>query len=99
MKEIRWSQWSQNGMVRCGVKDIKTLMEWMREIGKDAKNYQKYHTESHAVYGRKIYGEDGELAEVRFYQDVYMNDDELGETVMKNPHDVFYVVHRDGSFN
>lgn len=81
-------------MTRCGARDIKTLMSWMTEIGKDAKSYLKYHENRHAIYGRKMYDDDGKLLEIRFYQDTYMTDKELDEITRKCPHDVFYVAHK-----
>lgn len=95
-REIKWSQWTPNGMIRCGFRDYNTLMKWMREIGKDAKNCMKYHENQHAIYGRKIYNEEDELAEIRFYCDSYMTDKELDDFLMENPRDVIYMVHRQG---
>lgn len=100
MKEIKWEQWSPNeGLIRCGFNDLKTLMEWMRELGKDAKKCLSRHHGKHAVYGRKIYNDDDSVKEIRFYCDTYMTDDELDEMIMNNPRDIFYIVHKDGTLN
>ena len=97
IKEIKWSQWSPHGMMRCGYRDYNTLIKWLVEIGKDAKKYIKCVDKDHLVYGRKIYDADDNLEEIRFYCDTYVTDAELDEIVMQNPRDVLYVVHKDGS--
>lgn len=97
MKQIKWSQWSPvEGMVRCGENDLQTLMAWMRELGKDACKCAKHRGEAHAIYGRKIYDDQGNVEEIRFYCDAYMSDDELDKFVMDHPHDVIYAVHKNG---
>ena len=93
-RKIKWSQWTDCGMIRCGRADYKTLMGWMTELGKDAKECLKSHEKNHAVYGRTIYDQPGQIAEVRFYADTYMDDDELIDLVMKTPKDYLYVAHK-----
>lgn len=94
-KQIKWSQWDKSdGMVGCGFNEYNTLMQWMRELGKDAKNCIKHYDAKHAVYGRKIFNESDELDEIRFYCNAYVSDDELEEIVTNHPHDLFFVVHK-----
>ena len=96
MKEIKWSQWdSEYGMIGCGFKDLKTLMKWMTELGKDANNCLKKQDKPHAIYGRKMYDAEGNLEEVRFYSNVYADEDELLKIVTDcNPRDIIYAVHK-----
>lgn len=96
MKTIKWSQWDGNlGMTRCGYNDLRTIMKWMTELGTDANNCLKMQDKPHAVYGRKIYDADDNLEEVRFYSNVFADDDEL-ERIVKdcNTTDVIYAVHK-----
>lgn len=96
MKIVKWSQWSPKGMIRCGENDLNELMKWMRELGKDASKCLKREKNQHAIYGRKIYDNAGNVSEIRFYCDTYMDDNELENFLMKNPHDVIYAVHKNG---
>ena len=91
---MKWSQWSPTwGMMRCGEKDLNTLMGWMAEIGKDASTHIKTKNCDHIIYGRKIYKDDT-LEEVRFYCDTYISDQELDQIIKNNPRDIFYVIHK-----
>lgn len=92
--ELKWSQWSPNGMLRCGRATHDKLMKWMVDLGKDAKKCLSEQEKEHAVYGMKIYDENDRLSEVRFYADTYMTDDELTEVTKKMPRNVFYVAHK-----
>ena len=94
MKMIRWSQWSPNeGIIRCGEKDLQTLMKWMTDLGEDAHRCLKSSDKAHAIYGRKIY--DGEeISEIRFYVDTYVDDDELDDLSRKHKNDMLYVAHK-----
>lgn len=49
----------------------------------------------HIIYGRKIFSEDGQLSEVRFYM-LPLCDKDFCETVNRCPGDMFYCVHRNG---
>ena len=95
---IKWSQWSSAGMLRCGHAEMSKLMQWMRELGLEAKKCVKTQEKPHAVYGRKIYNKNDSVVEVRFYCEVYMTDEELEELICKEPQNVFYVAHQDGRF-
>ena len=94
MDWIKWTQWDKGEMLRCGIGPLQKMMDWMVELGKDAKKCLAMSEKNHAVYGRKILDEDDKVAEVRFYCDVYMDDEELNKMVADNPHDVFYVAHK-----
>lgn len=95
MAEIKWSQWSPNcGLIRCGRADLRELMRWMADLGRDAKQCLQKSDKSHALYGRKIYDGSDLVSEIRFYCDTYFTDDELDNVIMDNPHDVFYVAHK-----
>lgn len=92
---MKWTQWDgEFGMIRCGFKDQKTLMQWMRELGAEAKKCLAAQDKPHAVYGRKIYDNDGNLEEIRFYCNTYMDDKELEGASRSCPRDVIYAAHK-----
>lgn len=92
--EVKWSQWSPNGMIRCGRNDFNKEMEWMVQLGRDAKQCVMKSDKQHAVYGRIMRDESDEIIEVRFYSDVYLDDNELDVVARHNPHDTMYVAHK-----
>lgn len=93
--EIKWSQWSPSeGMIRCGRKDYKTVMEWMRELYADAKNCVEKQDKPHAISGRVMHDEEGHLIEIRMYCDTYLTDQELDVVATMNPMDTLWVAHK-----
>lgn len=92
-RPVKWTQWNNNGMTRCGEKDYKTVMGWMGQLGLDAKRCVKNSDKPHALYGRTIH-ENGKLEEIRFYCNVYLSDDELDEISRKFPNETLYVAHK-----
>lgn len=93
-KEIKWSQWSPDGMVRCGRTDYKTIMGWMRELGMDAKKCVMRQEKPHAIYGKVMHDDTGILTEIRLYCDVYVDDKELETVAVCCPLDTLYVAHK-----
>ncbi|MBQ1789281.1 MAG: hypothetical protein II008_03815 [Oscillospiraceae bacterium] len=93
-REIKWTQWSRNGMTRCGHRDYKTIMGWMRELGMDAKKCVRAQEKDHAIYGRVMHDDAGRISEIRFYCDTYLDDQELDTIARANPTDTLYVAHK-----
>ena len=94
-KELKWTQWDPDfGMTRCGIADYRTLMEWMRDLGMDAKACVQKSEKPHAFYGRAMHDAAGNLTEIRFYANTYMTDEELDETARHLSNDTLYVAHR-----
>ena len=94
-REIKWSQWDPGyGMTRCGQGNYNDLMDWMMKLGLGAYESLKKKGKDHAIYGRKIYDENDNLIEVRFYTNTYVTDQELEDMTRKMPRDHFYVAHR-----
>lgn len=91
---VKWSQWDSTGMIRCGERDLKELMEWVKTLGMDAAKCLKTQDKPHAIYARKIYDESGKLAEVRLYCNAYLDDEELELVDSECPHDILYVAHK-----
>lgn len=94
MKEVKWSQWSPNGLVRCGRNEYKTIMGWMKELYADAKKCVEKQEKPHAISGRVMHDEDGHLTEIRLYCDAYLTDEELDVVSAMNPHDTLWVAHK-----
>lgn len=95
MAEIKWSQWdNSHGMIRCGHRDMKTLMKWMKEMGADARKCLANQDKAHAIYGRKMYDEYDNVSEIRFYCNVYVDDKELEELANDCGSDLLYVAHK-----
>lgn len=92
---VKWSQWDSTfGMIRCGERELSEIMEWVKILGIDAAKRLKSQSKPHAVYARKIYGESGDLEEVRLYCNVYLDDEELDAVSEWAPHDILYVAHK-----
>lgn len=95
MADVKWTQWSPElGMYRCGRANYDQLMRWMVDLGKDAAKCLREQDKPHAVYGRKIYDDQGEIVEIRFYSNTYLDDDELDERARACGHDLLYVAHK-----
>lgn len=92
--KVKWSQWDSTGMIRCGERELSEIMKWVKSLGLDAAKHLKSQDKPHAVYARKIYGESGNLEEVRLYCNAYLDDEELELVSETNPKDIFYVSHR-----
>lgn len=67
MNWIRWSQWTGAGMVAFGQMPIKKMQENLQRFELEARKILKETGAAHVLYGRKIFDEDGELEELRFY--------------------------------
>lgn len=94
-REIKWSQWDKEwGMTRFGERDLKTLMQWMKELGSDAKKCLASQDKAHAIYGRKMYDENDNVIEIRFYSNTFIDDKELEEISKDCARDILYVVHK-----
>ena len=94
-RDIKWTQWSpQLGMIRCGSQPLKNLMEWLKELGMDAKKSVMRQEKPHAIYGRIIHDENEKVSEVRFYVDTYVDDDELYKISKSCPRDLLRVAHK-----
>lgn len=94
-KVIRWSQWSPiAGMIRCGEAPYRTIMNWMKDLERDAKKCLDAQDKPHAVYGRVMHDYEGRLSEIRLYSATYLTDEELEAVAFANVFDTFYVVHK-----
>ncbi len=89
---VRWSQWAEHGVVGRGV---MTKREMQSELQRFEVKARKLLTETgadHVLYGRKLYDEDGELMELRFYL-LPMTDDGFEKEVVPLKNQQVYAVH------
>ncbi len=93
-RECKWSQWGKEGMLRCGIKDYKTIIGWIRELGHDAKKCLMAQEKNHAIYAMVMHDDTGMITEIRLYFDAYLTDEELDVVAVANPGNTLYVVHK-----
>lgn len=94
-KQIKWSQWSPTeGMVRCGFASYKELMQWIRDLGKEAKQAVRFSNKNHAVYAIKFHDYQGIITEIRLFCDTYVDDQELKAMSAGNLNTI-YAAHKN----
>lgn len=94
MKDIRWTQWSNDEMIRCGRSDYFALMNKMKENGIVAKACLANENKNHAIYGQEIHDNFDEIMEIRFYCELYMDDKELDSFIKRNKNNIIYAIHK-----
>lgn len=93
---VRWSQWDGGGMVGVGQMPLRSVPEQLRKFGEAAMGVLVATGADHVLYGVKLYDDDGELDEVKFYQ-LPMSEEEFEKDVASIPGVVVYALHkRDG---
>lgn len=90
---IKWTQWTLDGMIRCGEKELIALLKDVQILGQDAARCLKTQEKPHAIYGRKMY-ENGKLKEIRLYCGTYVTDEELEKIDREIAPDILYVAHK-----
>lgn len=93
MKWVRWSHWTDAGMVEFGQGPLNKLEESIREFEKEAKKVLEDTGADHVVYAVKEYGDDDELDEIRFYM-IPMSDEEFQKDVASKPGLRVYALHK-----
>lgn len=93
MKWVRWSHWTDAGMVEMGQGPLNKLEESIREFEQEAKKVLEETGADHVVYAVKDYDDDGELDEIRFYM-IAMDDEEFQKDVASKPGLRVYALHK-----
>lgn len=93
MKWVRWSHWTDAGMVEFGQGPLNKLEESIREFEKEAMKVLEDTGADHVVYAVKEYGKDDELDEIRFYM-IPMSDEEFQKDVASQPGLRVYALHK-----
>lgn len=91
MSWVKWSQWTDTGMVDFGQMPVKKMQENLQRFETEAKKILNKTGAAHVLYGRKLFGEDGELEELRFYL-IPMDEAEF-DRVAKIPRQQVYALH------
>ena len=90
---IRWSQWSEDGMIGFGQMPGESVEKNLQEFEKEAKKLLEKTGADHVLYGVKDYDETGSLEEVRFYL-IAMTDEEFEKDVASKSGLTVYALHR-----
>ena len=89
---VRWSYWPKVGPVEYGKMPRNKMQENLQRFEVEARKLLAETGADHVVYGRKLYNEDGELEELRFYL-VPMTDDEFDDVAALKNQQV-YALHK-----
>ena len=95
MAEIRWLEWEQNGgVVRMGTAPMKEIQSWITDRSKAVAELVRQGRIKceHLVYAAKYYGDDGNIKEVRFYNQPMTDAEYEAVAGMKNC--IVYAAHR-----
>ncbi|MBR3973035.1 MAG: hypothetical protein IKJ99_03675 [Oscillospiraceae bacterium] len=92
MKWIKWTQWESGGCIGIGQMPGREVEKNLQEFEKQAAKVLKETGADHVVYGMKLYDEDGELEEVKFYM-VPIDDEKFQKDVASLSGCVIYALH------
>ena len=90
---VRWSYWSKVGPVEASRMPRKKMQENLQRFEVEARKLLAETGADHVLYGRKLYNENGELDELRFYL-LPMSDEEFEERVVPLKNQQVYAVHK-----
>ena len=90
---VRWSCWPKVGPVEHGKMPRNKMQENLHRYESEARKLLAETGADHVVYGRKLYTEDGELEELRFYL-MPMTDEEFEKEVVPLKSQQVYAVHK-----
>lgn len=90
---VRWSQWSESGMVGVGQMLKLDMQKHLHEFELEARKLLKKTGADHVVFGIKLFDEEGKLKEIRFYLKP-MSEEEFERDVARVPGWQVYAVHK-----
>ena len=79
--------------VQCGIISIDDISKMLSHFERLAKNYQRSQNCDHVIYAYKIYDEDDNLSEIRFYTDIGLTDEEF-EKRTSAVKGIIYAIHK-----
>ena len=84
---------SSSYSVQCGIISIDDISKMLSHFERLAKNYQRSQNCDHVIYAYKIYDEDDNLSEIRFYTDIGLTDEEFEKrtSAIKG---IIYTIHK-----
>ena len=79
--------------VQCGIISTDDISKMLHHFERLAKNYQRSQNCDHVIYAHKIYDEDDNLSEIRFYTDIGLTDEEFEKrtSAIKG---IIYAIHK-----
>lgn len=89
---IPWSFWPKVGEVERGRAPYQKVMDLLRQYETEAKKLLDTSGAEHVLYGRKLYNEEGDLKEVRFYL-LPMSDERFERDVVPLANQIIYALH------
>lgn len=92
MKLVKWSCWTNAGMADFGKMTLEKMQENLQRFEAEAWKILHETGADHVLYARKLYDENWELEEVRFYM-IPMSDKEFEERVASQNNQRVYAVH------
>lgn len=95
MKWVRWSHWTDAGMVEFGQGPLNKLTESIQQFELEAKKVLEETGADHVVYAVKYLDDNGELEEIRFYM-IPMTEEEFEKEVANKPGIQVYALHKRG---
>ena len=90
---VRWSYWPKVGPVEAGRMPRKKMQENLQKFEVEARKLLGETGADHVLYGRKLYDDNGELEELRFYL-LPMSDEEFEERVVPLKNQQVYAIHK-----
>ena len=90
---VRWSYWPKVGPVESGRMPRKKMQENLQRFEVEARKLLAETGADHVLYGRKLYDNNGELDELRFYL-FPMSDEEFEERVVPLKNQRVSAVHK-----
>ena len=84
---------SSSYSVQCGIISIDDISKMLSHFERLAKNYQRSQNCDHVIYAYKIYDEDDNLSEIRFYTDIGLTDEEF-EKRTSAVKGIIYAIHK-----
>ena len=84
---------SSSYSVQCGIISIDDISKMLSHFERLAKNYQRSQNCDHVIYAHKIYSEDDNLSEIRFYTDIGLTDEEF-EKRTSTIKGIIYAIHK-----
>ena len=93
-KFVKWSQWSDIGLMNFGQMSMKDVNKTLREFNVEAIKILEETGADHVLYGIKFYDNSGEgLEEVKFYM-LPLSDEEFDRKFNISMNMIVYAVHR-----
>ena len=89
---VQWQQWTASGLVGFGRMPVKDVGQNLRKFEQEAGKIMRETGAAHVLYGVKLYDDDGDLQEVKFYLEP-MDDARFEKDVASKTGVVVYALH------